>query len=599
MEIYVLKWAACLTVFFLLYKVFLEKESFHTFKRGYLLTALLVAFLIPSITFTEHIVVDTMPTVSASATQFSEFTEEALHTEKRFHFIPSILWSVYLLGVVFFGIRFGRNLSKLVRKIKENPHRRIQSIYHVFIPSTVVPHTFLKYVFLNKKAYDQNEIPKEVIAHENIHAKQLHTLDILLIEVLQVVFWFHPIFYFYKQSIKLNHEFLADQGVLKQGTDLIRYQNILLAFSSNAPTPILANSINYASFKKRFTVMKTKTSAQKIWILTFVLVPLLSLLVYSFSTTEQVITTANDESFENSNLTARSLEIEILANGTYLVDGNPATKRTLASVANNYHQDITYADRNSILNIHITKPEIAPREEVQFIFDALWDYGFHRLVSGEQEVVRSKGNTPLAIDNSQQKKPYAQTYLEGAARNGKKAFVLEIVNSTIKFNTKIISLNEFTEALDAYTEKWSATDYKEAYPSILIKNTPKSFLNKVEKAFQKTQYAQANGGMKLIPPPPPAPEATLPPAPEPAPEAPKPTKNTNTIPSPPPAPNPSPAPDPVKTLKEWNEKGASFYWGPHPIHLKEALEMVQKNPNFIIEVDTTNPLHPIVKLQSC
>ena len=116
--------------------------------------------------------------------------------------------------------------------------------------------------------------------------------------------------------------------------------------------------------------MKTKTSAQKIWILTFVLVPLLSLLVYSFSTTEQVITTASDESFENSNLTARSLEIEILDNGTYLVDGTPATKRTLAQVVNNYHQDITYADRNNILNIHITKPEIAPREEVQFIFDA-------------------------------------------------------------------------------------------------------------------------------------------------------------------------------------------------------------------------------------
>ena len=48
----------------------------------------------------------------------------------------------------------------------------------------------------------------------------------------------------------------------------------------------------------------------------------------------------------------------------------------------------------------------------------------------------------------------------------------------VKFRkSKIISLNEFTEALDAYTEKWSATDYKEAYPSILIKNTPKSFLN--------------------------------------------------------------------------------------------------------------------------
>jgi len=136
-----------------------------------------------------------------------------------------------------------------------------------------------------------------VIVHEQTHARQLHSLDILLIEFLQILFWFNPLIYLAKNAIKLNHEFLADQSVIKYGIETSIYQRTLLAFSSNAQSSKLANAFNYSSIKKRFTVMKTQTSKRTIWSKGLFLLPLLAVLLFSFSTTEVV---EKEASYANS-----------------------------------------------------------------------------------------------------------------------------------------------------------------------------------------------------------------------------------------------------------------------------------------------------------
>jgi hypothetical protein len=119
--------------------------------------------------------------------------------------------------------------------------------------------------------------------HEQTHAKQKHALDILFIEMLQIVFWFNPLLYFIKKDIKLNHEFLADQAVINTGFNTKTYQQLLLAYSSNATDNPLANAINFSLIKKRFTVMKTKTSKTALWLRSLILLPLLVITLYSFS----------------------------------------------------------------------------------------------------------------------------------------------------------------------------------------------------------------------------------------------------------------------------------------------------------------------------
>ena len=131
--------------------------------------------------------------------------------------------------------------------------------------------------------------------HEEAHAVQKHSLDVLFIEVLQIIFWFNPLIYLTKHSIKLNHEFLADDAVLNHGVSTSDYGKILLDYSQpnfkNKSLPMsigMASSINYSSIKKRFTVMKKNTSKKSVWLRSLFFLPLVAALIYGFSNKETV-----------------------------------------------------------------------------------------------------------------------------------------------------------------------------------------------------------------------------------------------------------------------------------------------------------------------
>ncbi len=282
MLVYIIKFSMCLVLFLAVYKILLEKENMHVFKRFYLLVALMVSALFPLITFTQYVEVESTSNVviqNVIANTSPEISEGFMT------YLPTILWSVYITGVLVFTIRFISNLSQLNKRIKNNPKQRVNSFTNVLLKDTVAPHSFFSFIFFNKAKYDAQEIPQEVFWHEQTHAKQKHSIDVLLIEIFQVIFWFNPLIYATKHVIKLNHEFLADQGVLNKGINTTNYQETILAFSSNAPQSQLASAINYSLIKKRFTVMKTKTSKQKTWLKSLVLLPLLAISLYSFSDT--------------------------------------------------------------------------------------------------------------------------------------------------------------------------------------------------------------------------------------------------------------------------------------------------------------------------
>ena len=286
MYIYILKSSACLAAFYMFYKLFLENENMHFFKRFYLIVMLFVSFLIPLITFTtygdvlERSPIDYISSISGGAGKVNNTLLQDV--------LPQVLQGIYFTGVFLFGIRFFRNLISMLFKIKRNTKLSKQLYVNVLLKQQIIPHTFFKYIFLNKDAFESNTIPREVMLHEQSHAAQRHSIDIILIEIIQIIFWFNPLIYLVKSSIKLNHEFLADQAVLSKGIPLSHYQETLLLFSTKKASPILANSINYSLIKKRFIIMKTKTSKSKVLFRSLWLLPLLVLLVFSFSTKQEL-----------------------------------------------------------------------------------------------------------------------------------------------------------------------------------------------------------------------------------------------------------------------------------------------------------------------
>ncbi|MAB48319.1 MAG: hypothetical protein CMC05_06785 [Flavobacteriaceae bacterium] len=289
MELYLLKFSACLLVFWLLYVLLLEKQQMHRFKRFYLLGSFVVALVIPQLTIIEYIepIVQNYEVSNAFIPIEAEFVPQPIN-EAPVITLEAVLWTIYSLGVLLFSTRFAINLYRLYRRISKNAIYKDRNFIYVLLTEYRIPHSFFTYIFVNQSQFENNQIPEEVKLHEETHAKQLHSLDILLLELLQIVFWFHPLVYILKHHVKLNHEFLADDAVLQQGVATKNYQNILLQFSSNTHNHQLASAINYSSFKKRFTVMKTQTSKTRIWLSTLLVLPILALLFYSFAEREYV-----------------------------------------------------------------------------------------------------------------------------------------------------------------------------------------------------------------------------------------------------------------------------------------------------------------------
>lgn len=299
----------------------------HLFKRIYLLLSTVLALAIPLITFTEYI---EAPVVAQTLLQFAPETStinagESATFQLR-DLVPLIL-AIYASGLVFFGLKFCINLRNIFSKIRNNPKHRNNNTIKVLLQDMIVPHTFFKFIFLNKREYRARQIPQAVITHEETHANQWHSLDVIFIELLQVLLWFHPLIYISKGAIKLNHEFLADQAVLRKAYNPIAYQETILGFTLNGNQPALANAINYSSYssiKKRFTVMKKQTSRKSRLLRSFLLLPILVLLLYGFSETKKVQReTANDQfSNEKVDIPKEKASLKMVAEYNKLAKGH-------------------------------------------------------------------------------------------------------------------------------------------------------------------------------------------------------------------------------------------------------------------------------------
>ncbi|WP_179349965.1 M56 family metallopeptidase [Winogradskyella pacifica] len=311
METYLLKFSACLCVFWLVYVLFLERQNMHRFKRFYLLSVLILAFVIPTLTITEYVEPVSATFETAPVYFPMELAlEQATIEEVPFFNLETTLWLIYGFGVLLFASRFIINLIKMQRRISKNNNIKKRSFIYVLLHENTIPHSFFRYIFFNKTRYESDNIPKEVLLHEETHARQLHSLDIIILELLQIVFWFHPLIYILKHHVKLNHEFLADQAVLEQGTDTKVYQHILLQFSSNTQNHQLSSAINYSSIKKRFTVMKTQTSKTRIWLSTVLVLPIIAILFYSFAERVEVVQEKlqNNSPLIQQNITEKQIE---------------------------------------------------------------------------------------------------------------------------------------------------------------------------------------------------------------------------------------------------------------------------------------------------
>lgn len=270
MTTYLLKSGLCLLLVLGFYKIWLENERMHRFNRFYLLGGLLCSALVPLLSF------QLWPT--GAAVPLFEPASVPAHGEAVFP-VPtnssgalepaafSYGWGLYgAITAVMLG-RFALNLCAIFRKITAHSKQPYRGATLVLLAENTLPHTFLHCIFVSGTAYRRGEIKDELMAHELAHARQRHSLDVLLVEALLCFGWFNPLLFWCKRAIQLNHEFLADEAVLRNHANVTDYQRLLLDKLALTPPVLLTSSFSAQTTKQRLLMMTKHTPRAKAWLI--------------------------------------------------------------------------------------------------------------------------------------------------------------------------------------------------------------------------------------------------------------------------------------------------------------------------------------------
>ena len=278
---FLIKSSISLFVLLVIYHLVLENEKMHQFNRFYLLFAIAFSLTIPFVTI-EVIQEITSPISNQNNIKIEAETMTIVDDSTNYWMF--LIYTLYILITSILLIRFVRNILKLRSKAKSTTNIDYKEAQLVLVKEKTLPYTFLNSIFVNETEYHTRKIEDELYTHELIHVTQKHTLDILLIETLKVLFWFNPIFIFYKKAIQLNHEFLADEKVVQSYNNVPFYQNLLIAKANANPTYYLASNLNYSVTKKRLIMMTKTTSVTRAVLKKGIIVPVLTALIFSLST---------------------------------------------------------------------------------------------------------------------------------------------------------------------------------------------------------------------------------------------------------------------------------------------------------------------------
>lgn len=224
---YLIEWAIGVTFFYLIYFFLLKNETFFKLNRMYLIVSLLVSAIIPVLHF-QYIEIEQNTDYSVMLETINVGGKISnLAKENASYSIVKLLFKFYLFVVILLIIRFLYNILSVFRFIVQFGIEKINNRKIAFVDSQFSSFSFFDILFINKEIKNDKKL-EEILLHEIVHANQLHTLDILLIEIVTIIQWFNPFVWFYRKALKETHEYLADRGVLEQGFDSGKYQMLLL-----------------------------------------------------------------------------------------------------------------------------------------------------------------------------------------------------------------------------------------------------------------------------------------------------------------------------------------------------------------------------------
>lgn len=295
---YVLESSICLLLFLTVYRLLIAKLTHFSWMRIYLLISVILSLILPlviiPIQWNSSIHTATLFNNSSFLTgnkSAGYYEGQSLSNDSRNNISAVLLQgmiilliAVYIFGLLHKAYNFARNLRSIQKCIKQNPKVREGRFWLVDLNEKVPPFSFFNYIFITnsyqKLSADELQRIKD---HEKVHSQQLHSLDVLFIEFITIIFWFNPLLIYLKKSIQEIHEYIVDEKIVEKGKGKKDYAELLLKLASEVKGFNLSAGFSGSQIKRRIVMISRQRSLPGHKLMFIILVPLTILLMLSFS----------------------------------------------------------------------------------------------------------------------------------------------------------------------------------------------------------------------------------------------------------------------------------------------------------------------------
>ncbi|PZR29467.1 MAG: hypothetical protein DI535_01790 [Citrobacter freundii] len=254
---YLLKVNLIIAVLVLVFYIFFRSEKFLQLNRFVLLMIAVTGFALP---FLPDITYEVAHTAGSSNWQrilpAGDLISLPATPWKSSTAYKPIEWCMMIYGSVaaLFLIRIFIHILRTVRIIRAAD--KIKRDGMIFCSSADEgPFSFFNYIVIPRDSFASTD--HQIILHEQAHAKQWHSIDALLSEMIAAFLWVNPFIYLYKKLVRTNLEFLADESVLMKGADRKTYQLSLLRNVMKQSPAMAVNTFHSSGIRRRIGMMNT------------------------------------------------------------------------------------------------------------------------------------------------------------------------------------------------------------------------------------------------------------------------------------------------------------------------------------------------------
>jgi TonB family protein len=282
---YILKSTIILMVFFTIYNVAFSSDKNFFFNRFYLLGSSIIALTIPFLNIPVAFYSPASEISIQNAIEIPGVTISGSLVENpvnSFNWATVLFW-IYMSGVLALSIRFFIRIVRIALFIRNKRSSTEQKYDYFVIPTEgrYPTSSFLNYLLLDDTSKLSESELDQVISHEEAHIRQRHTIDILYLELLSIVFWFNPLIYLYKNALTQVHEYLADEEASAK-INLNQYLGLLAWQTLKSKQLTLSTPFIKSQTIKRMNMLKSSKKRRLVWNV-FLTVPILAMLLYVFA----------------------------------------------------------------------------------------------------------------------------------------------------------------------------------------------------------------------------------------------------------------------------------------------------------------------------